>query len=117
MANEHDDFRQAIEEGRARALLYWEKLAIAQAHGAPGNAGIVSLALRNRSRSASGWVDKTAVELTGAVSVTTTTDTLDVSDLTDEELDVLERVLIKTKAVEDAKSSQQQFASMRALPR
>ena len=94
---EHDEFRQAIEDGRALALLFWEKRAIALAEGAPGNAGLVSLALRNRSRSASGWVDKSSVEHTGAVQVKTT-NLLDVSDLTDEELDVLERALRTTLA-------------------
>lgn len=93
--NEYLEFLQAIEEGRARALLYWERLAIAQAHGAPGNAGIVSLALRNRSRSASGWVDKTTVEHAGTVEHKLT-NVINVDDLDDEELDVLERALEKT---------------------
>lgn len=49
------EFSQAVEIGRAKALLVWEKRAIAVANGKPGNAAIISLGLRNRSRSASGW--------------------------------------------------------------
>ena len=63
----HPEFLQAIQEGRHRALLFWEERAIAIAHGKPGNAQLVTLALKNRSRAASGWhhdVQKT--ELTGA---------------------------------------------------
>ena len=36
--NKHEEFRQAIQEGRQRALLFWERKAIAMADGAPGNA-------------------------------------------------------------------------------
>ena len=64
---QHPQFQQAIQEGRPRALLFWEERAIAIAHGKPGNAQLVTLALKNRSRAASGWhhdIQKT--ELTGA---------------------------------------------------
>ncbi len=64
---QHPQFQQAIQEGRHRALLFWEERAIAIAHGKPGNAQLITLALKNRSRAASGWhhdVQKT--ELTGA---------------------------------------------------
>ena len=64
---QHPEFQQAIQEGRRRSLLFWEERAIAIAHGKPGNAQLVTLALKNRSRAASGWhhdVQKT--ELTGA---------------------------------------------------
>jgi hypothetical protein len=64
---QHPEFQQAIQEGRHRALLFWEERAIAIAHGKPGNAQLVTLALKNRSRAASGWhhdIQKT--ELTGA---------------------------------------------------
>jgi hypothetical protein len=63
----HPEFLQAVQEGRNQALLYWEQRAIAIANGKPGNAQLVTLALKNRSRAASGWhhdVQKT--ELTGA---------------------------------------------------
>ena len=63
----HLEFLQAIKEGRHRALLFWEERAIAIAHGKPGNAQLVTLALKNRSRAASGWHhDVTKTELTGA---------------------------------------------------
>jgi len=64
---QHPEFQQAIQEGRHQALLFWEQRAIAVAHGKPGNAQLVTLALKNRSRAASGWhhdIQKT--ELTGA---------------------------------------------------
>ena len=64
---QHPEFQQAIQEGRHQALLYWEQRAIAVAHGKPGNAQLITLALKNRSRAASGWhhdIQKT--ELTGA---------------------------------------------------
>ena len=64
---QHPEFMQAIQEGRFRALLFWEERAIAIAHGKPGNAQLVTLALKNRSRAASGWHhDVTKTELTGA---------------------------------------------------
>ena len=97
---EHDEFRQAIEDGRTLALLFWENRAIAFAEGAPGNAGLVSHALRNRSRSAWGWVDKTSIEPSGAVQVKTT-NVQDVSDLADDELDVLEHSIRKTLAANE----------------
>ena len=54
---EHPGFMQAIQEGRQRALLWWEERALAMAEGKPGSAQIVTLGLRNRSRAASGWHD------------------------------------------------------------
>ena len=62
---EYPAFMHAIQEGRIRALLWWEERALAMAHGKPGSAQIVSLGLRNRSRAASGWVDTSKVELSG----------------------------------------------------
>ena len=64
---QHPQFQQAVQEGRHQALLFWEQRAIAVAHGKPGNAQLITLALKNRSRAASGWhhdIQKT--ELTGA---------------------------------------------------
>jgi hypothetical protein len=52
---EHPEFLQAIQEGRQKALLWWEERALALANGEPGNTQIVSLALKNRSRAAHGW--------------------------------------------------------------
>ena len=64
---QHPEFMQAIQEGRHQALLFWEQRAIAVAHGKPGNAQLITLALKNRSRAASGWHhDVTKTELTGA---------------------------------------------------
>ena len=63
----HPEFLQAIQEGRHRAVLFWESLAIDVARGKPGNSQMITLALKNRSRAASGWhhdVQKT--EVTGA---------------------------------------------------
>ena len=63
--NQHEQFRQAVEDGRARALLFWERRAIALANGEGGNAAIVALGLRNRCRAASGWHDAQRLEHSG----------------------------------------------------
>jgi len=64
---QHPEFLQAVQEGRNQALLFWEQRAIAVAHGKPGNSQMITLALKNRSRAASGWHhDVTKTELTGA---------------------------------------------------
>ena len=52
---EHPEFMQAVQDGRQRALLWWETRALEMAQGAPGNAQLVMLVLKNRSRAASGW--------------------------------------------------------------
>jgi hypothetical protein len=52
---EHPEFMQAVQEGRHLALLWWETRALEMAQGSPGNAQLVTLALKNRSRAASGW--------------------------------------------------------------
>jgi hypothetical protein len=96
---EHDEFRQSVEDGRARALLYWERRALALANGEPGNAAIVSLGLKNRSRAASGWHDAQRLEHSspdgGPVQVEKTV-ALPFEKLTDDELDALESILNKT---------------------
>ena len=51
----HPEFLQAIQEGRHLALLWWEQRALAMANGQPGNAQLIMLGLKNRSRAASGW--------------------------------------------------------------
>ena len=78
--NQHEEFRQAIQEGRQLALLYWERLALSVAAGAPGNAGLISLALRNRSRAASGWHDAQRLEHTGGDGGAIQTETRTVID-------------------------------------
>jgi len=93
---EHPEFMQAIQEGRQRALLWWEERALAMVEGKPGSAQIVSLGLRNRSRAASGWVDSHKLEhsgVDGALLQQQGVATLDLRSLTDEELGLLDRVL------------------------
>src|SRR5262245_43816246 len=64
---EHPEFLQAIQEGRQKALLWWEERALALASGEPGNTQIVALALKNRSRAAHGW-NNDAVQVEHSVS-------------------------------------------------
>ena len=97
--DKHDEFRQFIEEGRARSLLFWERRAIALANGAPGNANVVTLGLKNRSRNASGWFDAQRLEHSGPDGGPIRqelTSVLDVSGLDVEELLVLEKALMAT---------------------
>jgi len=63
--NQHVEFRQAVEDGRARALLFWERRAIALANGDAGTVAIVTLGLTNRCRAASGWHDAQCLEHSG----------------------------------------------------
>ena len=94
--NQHEDFRQAIETGRARSLLFWERRAIAIAGGEGGNANIVSLGLKNRSRAASGWHDPQRLEHSGPNGgpIQTSPVTLEVRKLSKEDRDALKRVLL-----------------------
>jgi hypothetical protein len=98
--HEHPEFLHAIQEGRQRALLWWEERALEMARGKGGNAQIVSLGLRNRSRSASGWLDNQRLEHSGPdgapIRQETTVRQLDVSGLTLEELEALEKALVNT---------------------
>ena len=59
---QHDEFRQAVEEGSIKSLFFWERRAIALASGEAGNAAVVTLGLKNRSRAASGWHDAQRLE-------------------------------------------------------
>ena len=63
--NQYDEFRRSVEDGRARSLLFWERRALALANGEPGNAAVVTLGLKNRSRAASGWHDAQRLEHSG----------------------------------------------------
>ena len=93
---EHPAFMHAIQEGRIRALLWWEERALAMAQGKPGSAQIVSLGLRNRSRAASGWVDTNRVEMSGPNGGPVQQqilDALDLRSLTDNELELLSQLL------------------------
>jgi hypothetical protein len=96
----HIDFSQAIHEGRIKALAWWEEKAMNTASGSPGNSQIISLGLRNRSRSASGWIDSQKQELSGPdggpIRVEATT--IDVGDLSPEQRDALRAVMVAAKA-------------------
>jgi hypothetical protein len=96
---QHEEFRQSVEDGRARSLLFWERRAIALASGDAGNAAVVTLGLKNRSRAASGWHDAQRLEHSGpegGAIQQQVTRTLDVSGLDLEELELLEGLLLKT---------------------
>ena len=96
---EHPDFLQAIQEGRQRALLWWEERALAMAEGKPGSAQIVTLGLKNRSRAASGWHDAQRLEHSGPnggpIQQRVTAD-INLKVLTDDELALFEELLVKT---------------------
>ena len=98
----HPEFMQSIQEGRIRALLWWETLALEMARGAPGNTQIVVLALKNRSRAASGWHDSVKLEHSGTNGAQVQTERkkiLDVSALTWEQREQLEQLLLMAGAV------------------
>jgi transposase-like protein len=98
---QHPEFQQAVQEGRHQALLYWEQRAIAIANGKAGNAQLVTLALKNRSRAASGWhhdIQKT--ELTGADGAPIQTEvktTIDASTLAPEARAALRAAILAAK--------------------
>jgi len=96
--NQHEEFRQAVEEGRTKSLLFWERRAIAMARGGAGNASIVTLGLKNRSRAASGWHDAHRLEHIGpdggAIQQQVKAD-INLKALSDGELTELEQLLLK----------------------
>jgi hypothetical protein len=93
-----DDFRQAVEVGRSQALLFWERRAISLSRGEPGNAALVTLALKNRSRSAYGWRDVQAIEHSGPYDGQIEVQhTLKIDHLNDDDLLVLEKALVGLK--------------------
>ena len=96
---QHEELRLAVENGRARSLLFWERRAIALASGEAGNAAVVTLGLKNRSRAASGWHDAQRLEHSGPEGgpiQQQVTRTLDVSTLNEEQLEALEMALLAT---------------------
>ena len=103
----HPEFLQAVEEGRAAALLFWERRAIDMAHGAPGNAALVTLALRNRSHSPSGWglSASARLEVSGPgglpVQIEPPVTTIDARALSMEERSALRRALTSTFEIEN----------------
>lgn len=102
----YPEFLQAVQEGRQRALLFWERRAIALAEGAPGNAALVTLALKNRSRAASGWHDAQRLEHTGTdggpVQVQPVVTQIDATKLTQEQRDALRAAILTIKQAEKA---------------
>lgn len=96
--NQHEEFRQAIQEGRQRALLFWERKAITIASGAPGNAQLVILALKNRSRTASGLHYAQRLEHTRtAARVQSVASQIDATKLTQEQRDALRAAILTAK--------------------
>jgi hypothetical protein len=104
---EFPDFAQAVEQGRALSLAFWERRAIAVASGQAGNAAIISLGLRNRSRSASGWHEAVRTEHSGPDGQPMQVEqksTIDVSALNSVQLHQLRDLLLLAKAgVENSK--------------
>ena len=114
---EHPEFMQAVGEGRQRALLWWETRALEMAQGSPGNAQLVMLALKNRSRAASGWHhDTQRVEHSGPeggpVEVARPV-RVNVEALTFEQRDILRSVLLAAQVGEHYSDGK----SLTALPR
>jgi len=96
---QHDAFRRAVEEGRTKSLLFWERRAIALSKGEAGNAAIVTLGLKNRSRAASSWHDAQRLEhsgLNGSPIQQQISADINLKVLTDGELALFEELLVKT---------------------
>ena len=95
--NQHDEFRQSVEDGRARSLLFWERRAIALASGEAGNAAVVTLGLKNRSRAANGWHDAQRLEHSGPHGQPIRTEAvqpkINFDALSDEQLEAIEVAL------------------------
>jgi hypothetical protein len=101
----HPEFLQAIQEGRQRGLLWWEKRALAMARGRPGNTQIVTLALRNRSRAAHGWNnDVVKVEHSGPDGplAVAATHVIDVKSMAPDERASLRAFLLQHRPVDEA---------------
>jgi hypothetical protein len=96
---EHAEFLQAIQEGRQKALLFWEQLAIGLATGQPGHAQIVSLALRNRSRAAHGWNNYT-VQVEHTVTTEPPVRNVDLSKLSWQQRQSLKEILLAARTGE-----------------
>ena len=96
---EHPEFLQAIQEGRQKALLWWEERALALANGKPGHAQIVSLALRNWSRAANGWCND-ALQVEHNITTEPPARQLDLSKLTWEQRQAFKELLLAARAGE-----------------
>lgn len=62
--DEHPEFSDAIKEGQARAVLFWEKANINLALTGEGNATAIVFGLKNRAPEE--WRDKTEVDNTSS---------------------------------------------------
>ena len=114
---EYPEFMQAVQDGRQHALLWWETRALEMAQGSPGNAQLVMLALKNRSRAPSGWHhDSQKVEHSGPeggpVEVSRPV-RINVEVLTFEQRDILRSVLLAAQVGEHYSDGK----SLTALPR
>jgi hypothetical protein len=100
---EHEEFLQAIQEGRQRSQLWWEERALAMANGEAGNTQIVMLGLRNRSRAATGWNNDTVkLEHTGPEGGPVEVKAehkIDIESLSHEQRDQLREILLAAKAL------------------
>ena len=96
----YPEFLQSVEDGRARSLLFWEGRALALATGEAGNASIVALGLKNRSRAASGWHDAHRLEHSGpdGTPISVASKALNVRSLSKEDRDALKRILLAQKS-------------------
>jgi hypothetical protein len=98
----HPEFSVAVRAGRAAATAYWESRLIDVANGAPGNAQAIQWALRNRSRSESGWDnDRQRLEHSGPdgapLQVEARATVIDASVLTAEQRQSLREALLAMK--------------------
>ena len=94
---EHPEFLQSVQEGRHRSLLWWETRALEMARGEPGNAQMVMLGLKNRSRAPSGWHhDSQRVEHSGDMTVEHRP-AFDVTTLSWDDRAELRRILLLTR--------------------
>lgn len=62
-AKEHPEFSDAIKVGQAKAVHFWEKIAIDIARNGGGNATAAIFGLKNRA--GEDWADKVVTEHTG----------------------------------------------------
>jgi hypothetical protein len=99
----HPEFSEAVRAGRAAATTFWESRLIDVANGAPGNAQAIQWALRNRSRSESGWDnDRQRLEHSGPdgapMQLEARATVIDVSVLTAVQRQALREALLAVKS-------------------
>jgi transposase-like protein len=103
--DQHPESREVIHDAQSNALAWWENRARAVAEGEPGNSQIISLGVRNRARSPSGWHhggETQRVEHTGAdggpIKVDERKVVIDVTALDGEQREQLRALLLATQA-------------------